>query len=356
MNGRIVLDRRSRLTRAVWSLWRRWEDRPPCWLPLVAPLTTAFAKSDMRRRLAGREAPRAQPRVVSVGALCTGGSGKTPVVMSLSEGLMTRGYCVAIITRGYGSAAPGPLVVYAKDPKCGDEARMLADRLDGCTVVQARDRDAGLCFLREERPDIEIVVLEDGHQCAGAGRHLDVLILDRWRSAGDGVVPEAGLRLPWGPYREDAVGAARADVWLLPLRDDETLPAPRETGPAVLGFGRRVSLQGGVAAADEIPYGVVSGIASPERFEADCATLCGRDPEVIARFDDHVAFSRADVGGLLSAGTDSGVSRWLTTAKDHVKLSALWPERAPDLCIVELELAWRGPDTLVETVLSRLEI
>ncbi len=355
MSGTIVLDRRRRSTRAVWSLWRRWEDRPPRWLPLVSPLTTAFATADLRRRLASRGTPPTRPRVVSVGALAAGGSGKTPVVLSLVEGLQAQGHRMAIITRGYGSGLSGPLIVDAANPSCGDEARLLSARLAGSTVVQARDRAAGLRLLREQRPDVEIVVLEDGHQCAGVARHLDVLILDRWRAVGAGIVPEAGLRLPWGPYREGAAGAARAAVWLLPLRGGEAPPAQPAQGPTVLGFVRQVALPRGVAAPDEIPYGVVSGIAAPERFEADCASLCGRSPVVVARFDDHVAFSRRDVDDLLASGVASGVRRWLTTAKDHVKLSPLWPDSAPQLHVVALELSWRGPTSLVETVLSRLE-
>ncbi|MBU0743661.1 tetraacyldisaccharide 4'-kinase, partial [bacterium] len=302
-----------------------------------------------------REAPPARPRVVSVGALTAGGSGKTPVVLSLAEGLLARGYRTAIVSRGYGSGAAGPLIVDAADPSCGDEARMLAGSLSGCTVVQARDMAAGLRMLRQRRPDTEIVVLEDGHQCAGAGRHLDVLILDRWRTVGRGLVPETGLRLPWGPYREDATGAARAAVWLLSLREGEASPAQPEGGPDMLGFVRRASLPGGVATPAEMPYGVVSGIAAPERFEADCAFLCGGEPAVIARYDDHAAFSGGDVDDLLAVGAGAGARCWLTTAKDRVKLSPLWPLRAPQLHVVALELVWRSPSILVETVLSRLE-
>lgn len=355
MSGPRVLDRRGRLTRTALALWRRWDTDPPFWLPLLSPLTMAVAATDMRRRLAGRQPPPASPRVVSVGALATGGSGKTPVVLSLVEGLLAVGQDVAIVTRGYGSDERAPLVVDADDARCGDEARLLAGRLPEAMVVQARDRTAGLRLLRDLRPELDLVILEDGHQCAGQGRHLDVLILDRWRASGGGVVPEAGLRLPWGSYREGAAGAARASVWLLPLAAGEAMPAQPDTGPAVLGFERRVALPDGVAAPADRPYGVVSGIASPGNFEADCASLCGTAPALIARFDDHVAYDRRDVADLLAAGEAAGLGTWLTTAKDHVKLASLWPAHAPPLHEVTLDLDWRDGADPVRTVLTRLE-
>ena len=355
MSPTVVMDRRSRRTRIAGSLWCRWAQRPPRWLPLLEPLSSAIARADLRRRLTGRTTPPDRPRVVSVGALRAGGSGKTPVVLDLAEGLAATGRRIAVVTRGYGSAETGPVIVDAADGACGDEARMLAAGLTAAVIVQSRDRSAGLRLLRERCPDVDIVVLEDGHQCAGAGRHLDVLILDRWRVSDGRLAPETGLRLPWGPWREGASGAARADVWLLPMGEDEQPPDRWDGGPDILGFVRRPALPEGVAAPLGMPYGVVSGIASPKRFEADCAALCGSEPAVIARFDDHAAYTRRDVDALLGTGNAAGVGVWLTTAKDRVKLSSLWSGRTPDLRTVSLDLFWRGSANLAETVLSRLE-
>jgi tetraacyldisaccharide 4'-kinase len=322
---------------------------------VLEPLTRAVANADLRRRLAGRAEPPATPRVVSLGALAVGGSGKTPAVLSLAVGLLARGHAVGIVTRGYGSTARGPLTVDVADPRCGDEARLMAARLPAGAVVQARDRTAGLDLLRATRPELAYVLLEDGHQCAGQGRHLDVLILDRWRETPGGVVPETGLRLPWGPYREGPAGATRAGIWLVPVAPGEALPARTAGGATVLGFERRVLLPTGMAAAPDMPYGVVSAVADPGRFEADCAALTGSTPALVVRFDDHAPYGRADVDDLLAEGAAAGVRTWLTTAKDHVKLAPLWPPLAAPLRLVELELVWRGAADLAAAVLARLE-
>jgi len=355
VSGTRVLERRGRLGRGVQELWRRWDAAPPRWLSLLTPLTTAVAAADLRRRLSGRAAPPPSPRVISVGALATGGSGKTPVVLDLAARLLDAGRGVAVVTRGYGSADRGPLRVEARDACCGDEARLLAARLPGAKVVQARDRRAGLDLLRSLPDAPGLVILEDGHQCAGQGRHLDLLILDRWCGTPGGVVPETGLRLPWGPYREGASGAARAAVWLLPLAPGETLPSQPDTGPTLLGFERRVALPEGVATPLDMPYGVVCGIAAPERFEAACTSLCGPAPALAARFDDHAAYDRGDVADVLAAGEAAGLGAWLTTAKDRVKLASLWPAHAPPLHEVGLDLAWRDGADPARAVLEHLE-
>jgi len=355
MSGIVYVDKRSYANRVAHDLWGRWDDGGPRWLSILTPLTNALAQANLRYRLASRDTPSQTPRVVSIGALASGGSGKTPVVESLARDLTTRGRRVALLTRGYGSAVSGPCRVRSDDSRCGDEARMLAARLSECVVVQSRDRRAGLAWLRNHAPETGIVLLEDGHQCAGAGRHLDVIILDRWRLEGRGVVPLVGLRLPWGPYREGIAGALRAGLWLVPLDADEVLPELEGSGPLVLGFRRRSTLADGVAIPASLPYGVVSGIAKPAVFERACRDLVGYDPRVAVRFDDHIAYRTGHLPEIIAAGKSATVERWLTTAKDHVKLAGIWPSDAPPLTVVHLELTWSGEPSLAEAVLSRLE-
>ncbi len=349
-----VLDRRRRRTRIVTDLWRRWDAAPPAWLPLASALTRPLVRAGLRRRLASRTPAPTQPRIVSVGALASGGSGKTPVTLQLAAGLSGAGEAVAIICRGYGSPESGPLRVAPENRRCGDEARLLAASLPDVVVVQAADRRAGLDWLGVSFPDRSLVLLEDGHQCAGAGRHLDVLILDRWRLRDGRVVPGTGHLLPWGPWREEVDGAARARLWLLPMAATETAPELVAAGEGVLGFRRRSRLPADVATAHGSAYGVLSGLADPAAFEVACADLTGAEPALAVRCDDHARYDASEVAGFVAAGARVGVEHWLTTAKDHVKLGPVWPDDAPPLHVVELELAWVGGDPAAK-VLTLLE-
>src|SRR5262245_36669706 len=71
-------------------------------------------------------------KVISVGNLSVGGTGKTPVVLWLAQALQERGHQVGIITSGYGGKNQGITVVgtsghtTASPDEVGDEAVMLA--------------------------------------------------------------------------------------------------------------------------------------------------------------------------------------------------------------------------------------
>jgi len=94
-------------------------------------------------------APRAKLacKVVSVGSLVVGGSGKTPLAAWIAAQLHARGRRVALATRGYGGTPHEPVHV-ASDGRhaqeapsvVGDEALLLAQLAPGVPVLVARER------------------------------------------------------------------------------------------------------------------------------------------------------------------------------------------------------------------------
>ncbi len=354
LGGWDIIDARGPARRAADALWRR-AAAGPAWARLGERLTSPLLATALRLRVRRRGLPPPRPLIVSVGNLALGGTGKTPVICALAADLAARGVRGAVVTRGHPSRLRGPLLV---DPACtlaGDEARLLAARLPGWPVVQARDRLAGMARVRRLEPPPEIVLLEDAHQSAGVPRHMDILLLDRWRcgeGTGGRIVPLAGPVVPWGPYREGAAGAGRAHVWMVELADvDSACPAGGEFDPAVAAFSRRLRLERPPPPGQA--YAVISGIARPEAFEMGCARLLGRSPCLAVRADDHAAYRPAEVAGWLEAGRGRGAGCWLTTAKDALKLAALWPEDPP-LRTVELDIVWAGKRTLPDLVGERL--
>ena len=380
-----VLDLRSDKVRSLERNWRRWADDAPYWLRALEPATRALTRRVVAWRCAGRGRPPATPRIVSVGNLKVGGTGKTPVVVGLARDLAARGIGGVVLTRGYGSVAAGPLTVVPEDRRAGDEARLMAAALAACdwTVVQARNRRRGLKHLLAARPDTQVVLLEDGHQTAGVPRHLDCLIIDRWHiqesATGVWLRPETGHLLPWGPYRESAAGAERAAIWL--VETEQALPAgirgSLETGRGgsatgvaqVVAFRRRASLAPELArhrrAADQ-GYATIAGIAHPERFEATCTSLLGKRASLAVRLDDHVRYDAALAERLRAVAADKGIHCWLTTEKDWIKLRDLGgptdaPNNAPNeapltvpVLPVRLEIIWPNGKTLPELVEERL--
>ena len=312
------------------------------------------------RRVAARRAPGGRPFVVSIGNLSLGGTGKTPVLLRLAADLAEGGMAVGILTRGYGSDLPGPVVVNAGDVKCGDEARLLASRLAGAgvVVVQARRRSAGLEFLRRQAPDLDLVFLEDAHQTAGIGRDLDVLVLDRWRVDGppEGaghLVPLCGPVLPWGPWREPAEGARRAGTWLV----EAARPPAREGlwGQPVATFVRRGVLGSGTHPGRTVadgPWVAISGIARPEPFESAAAAAVGSEPILAIRCRDHEPFGPAVRDRILASVRGSGSPSVVCTAKDWIKLEAAWPGDLNGVVLDQL-LEWTSEPALPDLIRER---
>jgi tetraacyldisaccharide 4'-kinase len=327
----------------------------------ASPLAGAWSRlvdAWTARRVRRRIPPPEDLLLVAVGNLRVGGTGKTPVVGALAAALAERGIAGAVLTRGHGGAGGGPRRVTVDDPAAGDEARLLAGWLaaTGWPVVQSPDRPAGLAWLRDRVPQARVVVLEDAYQTAGIGRHLDVLILDAWEQDRRGaVVPRAGATLPLGPYRESAVGAGRADVWLLETRAPLQAPAG---GPAVCAFARQDVLapvaERPTPAAGR-PVALISGVARPERFEA-AAVACADAPAVLAvRLRDHARYRSGDLEPWLARARARGAAGWLTTEKDWVKLQGIWPAGVP-VAVVRQRVLWRQTPTLPDLVGERLAV
>ena len=145
--------------------------------------------------------------VIVVGNISVGGTGKTPIVMFLSEELQANGYKVGIISRGYGgNAKRWPQRVFPdSDPSLvGDEPVLLAQKTQ-CPVMVGPDRVAAArALLSMEK--LDLLLSDDGLQHYQLGCTLEIVVVDGTRGLGN------GLCLPAGPLREFSYRLSNADV------------------------------------------------------------------------------------------------------------------------------------------------
>src|SRR5213076_1474322 len=105
-----------------------WHAPPGLAAGLLAPVGTAWDAAARLRRAVARPYRPPVP-VLCVGNLVAGGSGKTPVVLSLAAMLRASGIAVQIVTRGYGGDLAGPVRVEPARHDAtavGDEALLVA--------------------------------------------------------------------------------------------------------------------------------------------------------------------------------------------------------------------------------------
>ena len=306
-----------------------WDAPPGLAAGLLAPLGAIWNGAGALRRAITRPY-RAPVPVVCVGNLIAGGSGKTPVVLSLIEFIAGVGVAAHAVTRGYGGRLAGPVRVDSSRHDAvavGDEALLLAQR-GPCWV--ARDRAAG-CRAAVEA-GARIIVLDDGFQNSGITKDLSLIVIDAEYGFGNGRV------IPAGPLREPVrAGLARAHAIVLIGEGD-----PPETVFAARQPVLRASLDPVDAAMFRgLRVAAFAGIGRPAKF---FASLRRGGAEIVAArpFHDHHRFSPAEIAGLRREAERAG-ARLVTTAKDWARLPTA--ERV-GIEVLEVELRWHDPAAL----------
>ncbi|WP_461208939.1 tetraacyldisaccharide 4'-kinase [Desulfocurvus sp. DL9XJH121] len=270
---------------------------------------------------------------VSVGNICWGGTGKTPLTQWLMQWALNRGLTPAVLTRGYRAAPPELPFLVSEDStpaQAGDEPLLLARSCPEALVAVDPNRTRAAKWLfAKHHPDLYI--MDDGFQHLGIRRSLDLVLLrpqdltDDW----DRVIPA-------GPWREGEEALSRASAFLIKAPHDEfqaltplikeylnrfrTPVFPFTFAPRKLMRLDRVSHARGFG--DE-PYLLVSGVGEPEQVSATAEALLGRPPELHMRFDDHYAYKQQDWDFIASEAARVNASHVLTTGKDAVKLIQL---------------------------------
>jgi len=155
--------------------------------------------------------------VISVGNLCTGGSGKTPQIEYLIR-LLSPVCQLATLSRGYGRSTSGFLMVSEQSPstEVGDEPRQFKHKFPSVPVAVDGDRVHGIKKLCRDISSLGIVLLDDAFQHRAVKPGLSILLTDfsdRY---------DKDMVLPAGNLREFRSGAKRADV-IIVTKCPETL-------------------------------------------------------------------------------------------------------------------------------------
>ena len=168
----------------------------------------------LSRRLVARR-KRLDCRVISVGNLTLGGTGKSPMVMKIARLLKDRGCQPAILSRGYGRMVNEQVRVVNDgketllDPRyAGDEPVMMGKILGDIPILIGPSRYlTGTHAI--ERFGVDTLVLDDAYQHVQLERDVNILLVDAENPLGNGNL------FPAGVLRESAEQMNRADLIIL---------------------------------------------------------------------------------------------------------------------------------------------
>ncbi len=202
-------------------LERAWHKKTR-WLILLWPLSLLFQLLIKLRRLWQEEnsAPEyLKVPLIVIGNISLGGTGKTPLLISLANQLQSRGFKPGIISRGYGGNAPlYPLCVDGDSSvlESGDEAFLIAEKT-GCPVFVGPDRCAALQALLDAE-DVDVVLSDDGLQHYKLYRDIEIVVVDGQRLFSN------GFCLPAGPLREPMARLKEVDQIVINGQPASELP------------------------------------------------------------------------------------------------------------------------------------
>ncbi|MBF0319153.1 MAG: tetraacyldisaccharide 4'-kinase [Nitrospirae bacterium] len=289
-------------------------------------------------------------KVVSIGNLTVGGTGKTPAAIALAEEAIRRGLNPVILTRGYkGTLKEGPCFIsHGSGPivspkEGGDEPVLMARRLSGVEIIRGANRyEAGLLSQKGN-----FFILDDGFQHWALHRDIDIVLIDSTNPFGQG-----GL-LPTGRLREPVDELKRADFIVKTKMNDPSkepytagysiggisIPKPASSNYIYGAAQRPTHLYGADGAT--YPLSHISGkralaycaIGNPRGFSQTIASL-GAEIVHVMPFRDHHYYTRADAQRILQMASSHRADIIITTEKDMVKLpEALRGSSVMALCI-----------------------
>ncbi len=305
----------------------------PLLLPLVPLYAAGLALRELRLQRGWEPVRRLRRPVISIGNLSTGGSGKTPLAITLARILSARGLHVDVLSRGYGRTKREPARVQPDGTadQYGDEPLLIAREAGVPVYVAAQRYNAGLLAETNASSDADssqIHILDDGFQHRQLHRDIDILLVNRedWHDH----------LLPVGNLREPLNAARRATALAIPSGDsafEAELRAWGWTGP-IWRIRRRMEIPQ-VAG----PVLAFCGIARPSQFfaglEAAGINIANR-----LTFRDHFSYRTADLNDLVDAATLPGhdVSALITTEKDLIRLGPLANTLPHDLPLLAAQL------------------
>jgi tetraacyldisaccharide 4'-kinase len=288
------------------------------------------------------KAHRAPVKVISVGNLTLGGTGKTPFVIHLAKILkkdIKRD--TSVLIRGYG----------------WDETAMLKNSLPETPILAREDR-VDSAHKASRLYGCDTAVLDDGFQYWELKRDLEIVLVDSRNPFGNGAL------FPRGVLREPKSALRRADVIVFTkvdkkLADLNALRSElKSINPGLIFlearhrplylYDMKLKKNQEIAFLKDKKVMLLSSIGDPKYFKE---MVKGLGANIVAHliFKDHHDYKKKDIDNIIKVCAERKFDFILTTEKDAVKLSRLGLSIASHtvmVIVVDMEIT-SGRESLV---------
>jgi len=258
-------------------------------------------------------------KVISIGNIALGGTGKTPTTIAIANFLEKNGYNVGIVSRGHGreNISNNFLLKNQSWRECGDEVVLLKNNTSSNTRIFV-SLNKVYAAKQLSKMGCNVVLLDDGFQHRRIDRDVDVVLLGP-----ENQKKSCQLIYPYGPLREPFCYLKRADITINTknnlvkdtcLKSDHTLDL--KIKEEVLSSGSIKNIHG---LSNKSGVVSVCSIGDPESFSKTLESInINVDKKLV--FPDHWPFSLHDVQKINRIAIKEGLEHIVCTEKDFVKL------------------------------------
>ena len=276
--------------------------------------------------------------VICVGNLAVGGTGKTPMVEYLIR-LLKHEYLIATISRGYKRKSKGFGIANENTTalEIGDEPMQFHKKFPDITVAVGEERLVAIPHLLQERPNTEVIILDDAfqHRSVKAGLYI---LLTEYKDLYTRDFP-----MPGGDLRDVRSSAQRAEIIIvtkcnsdLPAKESDDIVDELELEPSqsvyfssiIYGTPYHLFSKQQTILSEYKELLLICGIANPKPLK-DFLTSQVHSYDMIS-YPDHHIFDSEDLLDIKKhfEKIKSEKKIIITTEKDGVRLQKFEPELA----------------------------
>lgn len=266
------------------------------------------------------ESYKVDKKIICIGNITTGGTGKTPITISIARGLLNRNKKIAILSRGYKRTTKG---FYEIDEinveKFGDEPAMIFSNLPDVKVIVSEDRVYAAKTINESYA-VDFILMDDGLQNRKIEKDFTIAIVNEEnQSFLDKIF------LPAGNLRESQ---SRLSKYNSVIRNYKFNPVPDKLISGSNNFNCKYILDGfyninneSIALEKLTGKNVLAfcGIAHPKSFFVMLNKLNLRITHNIS-YSDHYNFTVDDIDRIIGLMEQKNCELAITTEKDFIRM------------------------------------
>jgi len=272
-------------------------------------------------------------KVISVGNITLGGTGKTSLALLIARCLKEKGHKVAVLSRGYKRKVKGSGLRVTGYENMGDEPYMLKMNLKDVPVLVDTDR-IRIAKLAIRDYGVDTVILDDGFQQWRIKKDMEIVTVDATCPFGNRNL------IPRGILREPLSSLKRADIFIL------TKTNLNPDNQAIKDFLNSINPSSQIVESVHSPVffyeinksnellninifqgktvTLFSGIGDPDSFENLIKSL-GIKVGLSFRFPDHYSYAQKDLENIIRESQKKNINTIVTTEKDAVRINSLPP-------------------------------